>query len=317
MAFHWLPLGLQWYSDGLGVTATAPQYNQALGARVLKIGSMNPRQLESAVAPYISYENAFGLLEESTIYMLTEEVLQELHLTSPDGRVEFTLAKSGVEPFTLFVAPVDGEAKTVLVSSADGLHVPPPLYRKHPNSYYWYEYLPDSQTLYIQYNRCQNDPHLPFADFAKDLFTFADGHTLQRVVIDLRFNGGGNSTVINPLLEGLKSRTALSARGHLYGLMGRATFSSGFLAAINLRDDLAAILVGEPSGEKPNSYGEVKTLTLPNTQLEVQYSTKFFKIVKHKDPQALAPDIVVRGSLEDALAGRDPVLDAALHHPLR
>jgi hypothetical protein len=99
--------------------------------------------------------------------------------------------------------------------------------------------------------------------------------------------------------------------------MGRATFSSGFLAAINLRDDLAAILVGEPSGEKPNSYGEVKTLTLPNTQLEVQYSTKFFKIVKHRDPQALAPDIVMRSLLEDALAGRDPVLDAALHHPLR
>jgi hypothetical protein len=186
MVFHRLPLGLHWYSDGLGVTAAAPQYNQALGARVLKIGSMNPHQLESAVAPYISYENAFGLLEESTIYMLTEEVLQELHLTAPDGRVEFTLAKSGGEPFTLFVAPVDGAAKTALVSAADGLHVPPPLYRKHPDSYYWYEYLPDAQTLYIQYNRCQNDPHLPFEDFARDLFAFADGHAVQRVVIDLR-----------------------------------------------------------------------------------------------------------------------------------
>ncbi len=32
------------------------------------------------------------------------------------------------------------------------------------------------------------------------------------------------------------------------------------------------------------------------------------------DPSALAPDITIPSTLDDFLAGRDPVLEAALHH---
>ena len=72
--------------------------------------------------------------------------------------------------------------------------------------YYGYEYLEDTHTLYIQYNRCAEDPNESFASFTNKLFTFADAHPVQRVIVDLRFNGGGNSSVVQPLLDGLKAR---------------------------------------------------------------------------------------------------------------
>ena len=50
--------------------------------------------------------------------------------------------------------------------------------------------------------------------------------------------------------------------------------------------------------------------------LKVQYSTKHFRMVGNGDPVSLDPDIPVRGSFEDYLAGRDRALDTALHYPL-
>src|SRR5262249_1993165 len=128
-----------------------------------------------------------------------------------------------------------------------------------------------------QYNRCQDDPQQSMTAFSADLFAFADSHPVDRTIVDLRFNTGGNSEVIKPLIAGLKSRSALKAQGHLFALIGPRTFSSGLLAAYNFRYDLHAILIGEPSGEKPNSYGEIRYLALPNSKIEVQYSTKFFR----------------------------------------
>jgi C-terminal processing protease CtpA/Prc len=255
------------------------------------------------VAPYIAYENDTWLKGQSPGYMQMVSILQQVGAVDSSGSVRFTLAKPGGEPFTLTVKPDPKEAQ---VSMFDALHLPPVLYHKKLGSFYWYEYLADSQALYVQYNRCANDPQLKFSDFARDLFAFADSHPVKRVVVDLRFNGGGNSRVINPLKGGLKQRNS-----KVFVLIGRGTFSSAQDAAIESRRDLHATLVGEATGEKPNGYGEVRQITLPNSGLKMQYSTRFFHMVKD-DPPALEPDILATRSLEDALAGRDPALEAAL-----
>jgi hypothetical protein len=315
LGFNRLPLVFYWFSDGLAVTAAAQRYSEALGARVVRVGTMTPDQLEAAVAPYTSYETEIALHQNSPNFMRLAELLHHLKLDKPDGSVDVTFAKPGGEPFTLTIAPVFGPL--TLVTAYDVLHIPPPLYRKQPTSYYWYEYLPDSQTLFIQYNVCENDPKQHFDDFVNSMFAVTDSMPVQRVVVDIRFNGGGNSFVIAPLIRALKERPALSARGHLYTLIGRATFSSGLDATMDFRDHLHAILVGEPLGEKPNSYGEVRSFKLPNSGLEVRYSTNFQRLMKDADPPFLAPDVLVTRSLDDFHAGRDPALDAAIHHPLQ
>jgi hypothetical protein len=314
IAFHRLPLTLYWYSDGMGVNAAAPEYKDALGARVVRIGSMTPEQLEAAVEPYIAYENDTWLHELSPSYMIVEEILSELELTNADSRVEITFAKADGKQFALAIAPENWSVKGATLNASEALNLPVALYRKHLQSFYWYEYLADSQTLYIQYNKCMDDPSHSFADFSKEVFQFADAHPIQRTIVDLRLNQGGNSNVIKPLESGLKSRKALSAQGHLIALIGPSTFSSGLLAAMDFGSDLHAILIGEPTGEKPNSYGEIKILTLPNSQLRTTCCTKFFRLMKNSDPLALEPKIAVKPSLADFLAGRDPVMEAALHY---
>jgi hypothetical protein len=315
LGFHRLPLRFYWFSDGLAVISATQEYSQAIGTHVVSIGSMTPQQAEAAAAPYIAYENETGLHQRSPQFMRLAELLHHLKLDNPDGSVNLTLAKPGAEPFTLAVRPSFG--KITLVTAFDALSIPTPLYRKNPDSFYWYEYLPESQTLYIQYNQCENDPKLSFADFTRQMFAAVDSQSVQRTVLDIQSNGGGDSRVIHPLESALKARPKLSGHGRLYVLMGPATFSSGLYAAVDFRDDLHAILVGEPLGENLDTYGEVKSFKLPNSGLEIFFSTKFFRFTKGTGSAPLAPDVLVTRSLEDYLAGRDPVLDAAIHHPLQ
>src|SRR5262249_44153990 len=207
---------------GLAVIAATPEHAAALGTHILRVGSMTPEQLLVAIAPYISHENDGGLREQSAHYFGVLKILQHAGVVGADGLVAFTLARPGGRPFTLTVAPED--PRVTQISVFDRPSVPLALYRKQPASYYWYEYLPDSKALYIQYNRCQSDPKLAIKDFARDLFALADSRPIDRVVIDLRFNSGGNSIVIYPLMAGLKVRPALGS--HVYVLICPGTFSS-------------------------------------------------------------------------------------------
>jgi hypothetical protein len=315
---HSYPVRMQWFSDGLAVVATAPDCQEALGSRVVRIGSKTPGQVEAAVAPYIARENDAYLHVQSPRYMTLVELMRHEKIADPTGRLRLTCAKAGGGEFTLEMAP-ESSAKTgrKWINAADALHIPREFCRKHPNAFYWHEYLPETHTLYIQYNKCANEPGNPFVSFTGNLFAFADAHPVQRVIMDLRFNGGGSSPIIKPLVEGLKSRPALTAKGHLYTLISGQTFSSGLMAAMDFRNGLHAILVGEPTGNKPNHYGEQKFFILPNSKLVVHYSTKHFRLIQDADPSTLKPDIAVLRSLDDFLGGRDPVLEAALHHPLQ
>ena len=58
-------------------------------------------------------------------------------------------------------------------------------------------------------------------------------------------------------------------------------------------------------------YGELKLLTLPNSKLVVQYTTKYFGS-KADGPSTLKPDIAAPRTLADFLGGGDPALGAAI-----
>ena len=305
--FGRLPLRFSWFADGLAIVEASHEYASALGTRVVKFGDKTTAEAVAGLAPYIAHENDVWLRAQSVEFLRPRAMLQHLGVLN-DAQVTLTLEKPGGEQFTLAVRPVD--PRTKMVSVADALHLPTPLFRTQPAASYWHQYLEDSGTLFVQYNRCWNDPKMPFPDFAAKVLTDADARPVKRVVIDLRWNGGGDSRVIGPLVGGLASRAKKA--GAVYALIGAGTFSSAILNAQELRQKLHARLVGEPTGGMPSSYGEVKSVTLPHSQLRVQYTTKWFGSKKASEPQSLTPDIPAPRTLADALAGRDPVLEAAI-----
>jgi hypothetical protein len=301
-----LPFNVHWFADGLAVTAATPEYSEALGARVVSIGGVKVEQFLADLAPYIPHENDTELRNGAPGLMISRGALDHFHMVGDDRRVTVQLERPGGDALTLTVPLVIRNAEKIGVEKA--LQIPAPLYRTHREQrYYWHQYLPDAQTLYIQYNTCTNDPQKHFGDFVNDVFADADAHTVKRVVIDLRNNGGGNERVIGPLKSALSERR--SKVGPIYVLIGPATFSSAVSNAEQLHHSLGATLVGENSGGMPGGYGEVSTVTLPNSKLVVQFTTKRGDTA---GPKTLTPEVLAPLRIRNFLDGRDPALEAAI-----
>ena len=81
--------------------------------------------------------------------------------------------------------------------------------------------------------------------------------------------------------------------------------------AYELRTQAHARLLGEPTGGKPNAYGEVRYFQLPRSGLRGQYSSVAFHDMGPDGP-AIEPDVLVAPTSADWFAGADPVLERAL-----
>ena len=97
-------------------------------------------------------------------------------------------------------------------------------------------------------------------------------------------------------------------------LIGSNTFSSGLWAAEDFKRQAHAILVGTPTGGRPNSFGEQRSVELPHSGLTLYYSTRKWVRDPHHDPESLEPDVLVEATYADLVGGRDAVLDAARKH---
>ena len=317
-----LPVSFAWFSDGLAVVAASAEYATAVGTVVIKFGDITPEDALLKVAPYISHENDGYLREASSGFLSSPAVLSYLKITDPDGVLRLTVARPGRQPFEVTVRPADPDVKQIFWDEAPD--AASPLFLSQSGNY-WFRYLGDSQTLYIDYQQCVHDPARPFAVFVRDVLAAADAHTVRRVVIDLRWNSGGNTGILEPLKSGLNAR--LPQLGKVYVLIGPATFSSAMMEAAALRYDLPATLVGETAGEKLNTYAVSTQFTLPHSQMHVHYSLAYLHVLgdlaktrRLAIPAAAAgdttgflePDLRVPMTFSDMLKGRDAVLEAVL-----
>jgi hypothetical protein len=100
----------------------------------------------------------------------------------------------------------------------------------------------------------------------------------------------------------LKQRKWSIQHWRLYGLIGRKTFSAAMMNALQLRDQMDAILVGEPTGARPNSYSEAAHFTLPDSHFEVSYSRLYYHLVPG-DPAGVIPDKFLPPTWDDYRAG--------------
>jgi hypothetical protein len=287
------------------VTAASTEYQSAIGSRLLKVGNLSTEAFLEGVSPYLSYETD-GWRRARAAFVLRNRSLLELLNLVEDGRVRLTLEGSNG---SIFLDVPFTAAQTPLITFQKALGLPVYLVNSHPGDrFYWRQFLPETKTLYVQYRQCADDPKLKFSDFAAQTLAEIDASKASRVIVDLRFNGGGNSRVLNPLTAALASR--LKTIGSPIVLIGPFTFSSGVMAARELRDKAKARLVGTPTGGLLGGYGESPFRKLPHSQLGMQWTIKYFP-----NPEPVRPDVTVIMTAADLRAGRDPVLDAAIAAP--
>jgi len=304
------------FSDGLYIRQAEPELADLVGSRIVRIGKMSAEDALKTVAPVAFADNEMGIKAMGPLLLTVPEVLAGLKIVDEKQILTLVIESAGkqrtveLKPRGSFddIFRATGWADAAKAST-------PPLYRTHPDeAFYWFEYQKNQKLLYVKHNEIGNKPDDAVDDFYKRVFDLAEINPVDKLVIDLRNNGGGNNTLSRAVVVGLiKSR--LNKRGKLFVITGRETFSAAQNLVNQIEKYTEAIFVGEPTAGHPNHYGDNRPFTLPNSGLVVRASSLWWQDMDPRDERVwTAPEIATELSFKDYIEGRDPALQAVLDY---
>jgi C-terminal processing protease CtpA/Prc len=169
-----------------------------------------------------------------------------------------------------------------------------------------------SKTLYFKYNICKEMEDESVQAFTERLLHAMRENAPEKLVIDMRNNTGGNSTLLDPFIDSLAKCDLINQHYRIFVIIGRDTFSSALLNVFSLRNKTQAILVGEPTGGKPNCYGEVLRIRLEQSGLRISYSTKYYHLIEDDLMPSLYPDVQKEYAIQDYIGLSDPCMEYIL-----
>ncbi|MEP2935438.1 MAG: hypothetical protein ABJM06_06960 [Gilvibacter sp.] len=318
--YHKLPFNLYHFNDGVYVEGTNQSNEKALGAKVLKIGGTSINDALAKVKPAVPAENdqyfkAFGM-----VYLSIPEVLHAQGITTAYGKdVTLTLEKDGKTFDHTFTALAPEKVSTqysLMKQEGEWLSArnqdKTPLYLRNLDKIYDFEYLPEQKTVYVRQSQIQDDPSEDIPTFYAGVFDFIEKNDVEKFVLDVRLNGGGNNYKNKPVITGI-IQSKINKVGSFYTIVGRRTFSACQNLVNELDNYTNVIFVGEPSAENVNFYGDNRKTTLPNSELPVYLSFAWWQDKPQwENADWMAPNLFVDMSFDQYKNNQDPVLEAAL-----
>jgi len=301
------PIRVYWFEEGLFIVGASPKYSSLLGARVDSIGKISAAEALARVGSLISHDNSQGVLQYSPIYLTTPEVLHALGLCERDYSALWTVTTvdGGKTNVSLEPASANDPVQYLTSGAFSGERIfqePGPFAMKQIQG-----------SVVVQINQMSDSAGRKLLSFTNEVLAVIDSSKAKRLVIDFRYNSGGNATLIRPFIEELAKRPVLNRRGGLFLLIERATFSAALWNALDLQRKTNIILIGNPTSGKPNGFGETDEFVLPNTGLRFSVATRFNQRSTPDDSRPwLSPDVTVPLSFRDAMKGQDRVLETAV-----
>jgi len=335
-----LPYRAWWFSDGLYIVRTHPDFSHLLDARVERIGKLAPEEALQLVAPFISGTDE-RIRVISPVFLTSPQVLRRIGATRDPMKVAVTVRLQNGKRSTLNLGPQQapdpqaGASWSVLIPGdpdmagrwphvLDNVRLRPPIYREPVNAAS--EWIgAGGKVLYARlYER-------GIPSLEDKLIGILSDEVAPRkpkyVIIDLRLNTGGDffkSTLFAQALPRL-----IPPDGKIFVLIGPVTFSAALVTASMLKANGGdkVLFVGERMGDSARFWAEGHYIPLPNSRIPVRASLGFQDWgagCRDTDPCiwpaavfgvrniSLEPDIEVATSFDDYAAGDDAVLAAAL-----
>ena len=177
--------------------------------------------------------------------------------------------------------------------------------------------------LVIQMRRVNDAPGRPIAGFLAEVTQRIETEHPENLIIDMRFNGGGNLQTTRDFMQSLPKLIP----GRIFALTSASTFSAAISSVGYLKQAAPSrvTIVGEEVGDRLNFFAEGGPVFLPNSGVGVSIATQRHDYqtgcVGFSDchppvvrfPIAvptLAPDIAAPWTIDAYVAGRDPGLEA-------
>lgn len=319
--FHALPLNLYHFNDGIFIEGIHKDYQKILGAKVLKVEGMPITDVLAAIRPVVPAENDQYFKGYGLRYLNIIEVLHAQGVTKELKKsITFTLEQNGktydhtIEAIPSkrfprdygFTRPEEG-----WLSVRDQSHTPN--YLKQLDKIYYYEYLPEAKTVYVRYSQIQPDPSEDIPTFFNRVFEFIDKNDVEKLVLDVRLNGGGNNYNNKSVVTGIIQSEKINQVGKFFVIIGRRTFSACQNLINEFHNYTNAIFVGEPSSENINFYGDNRKVELPNSKIPMRLSWAWWQDKPQWENDSwTAPHLAKDISFDEYRSNQDPILDMVL-----
>jgi hypothetical protein len=326
-----LPVRVWWFRDRLHIVRAAPEQVNLLGCQVLRIANVPALRAKQRVDGL--YAGSNGWRDYMSTYTLTSpEILYGTNTAPGMESIRWELRCNGrtrtvdLKPLPLkhSTAPVESwwdlaPEASPSIEGGTAMALPlVPLYLQHPGRPYWFEYLPGVTALYFQYFRSSADPQHPLAQFKEELLRALADHPKATLIVDLRFNTGGNGDIGGQMMEDIEAASALRK---VYVITGRATFSAGLFHSVQWKHWGKAIFVGEEAGDGLEFFAEGGNVLLPNSRLTIHFAngrhcyssasnTPSSECFSELRVESLAIRLHASSSFEEYRSGRDAALDA-------
>ncbi|MEM8523775.1 MAG: tetratricopeptide repeat protein [Bacteroidota bacterium] len=320
--FQRIPINLYQFKEEVYIEGVHKDYEKSLGAKVLAVEGTPIKTAFEKIRPVVPAENeqyfrAYGLsnlLRPEVLHTqgITSELKQNITLTLEKEGTTFQQtfqAKTGINFSEMYGFTKNNEE---WVSARNQEQIP--LYLKYLDRIYFYEYLPEQKTVYVRHSQIQDDPQEAMPAFYERVFEFIEQNEVEKLVLDVRLNEGGNNYKNRALVKEVIRSEKINQVGKFMVIIGRRTFSACQNLINELDNYTNVIFVGEPSAENINFYGDARFINLPNSKIPVRLSFAWWQDKPQwENAEWTAPHLAVEMSFEEYRNNEDPVLEAALN----
>ncbi len=318
LKFHMYGLRLYTFSDGIYVVDAQPQYKEAIGKKLVAVGSIDVESVYKQVATVAQHDNDNMLTLTTNFHMVVPDVLHALGITDDLNQPAYIVEDAAGQRLTINPSPLTFD-DYLRWSNGYFITLPPNpdvLYLQHQyDEAFWFTYLADSKTLYIQYNEVTRATASgkTMQQFADEIETFLKTTSIDRTVIDLRHNTGGDNRTYPPLLRLIQNNIFINRPDKLYVMIGRMTLSAAVNFSTELEASVHPIFVGESTGEPPNLYADARPIILPHSKIQVDVSSHYIQKSTADDTRlAITPSISTQLSATDYFSEHDLALETIL-----
>jgi hypothetical protein len=305
-AIHRFPIRVWSFPEGLHVTA-AMNGAAPVGARVLRVNGSPIGAVLARLDRVVPRDTRSNLRAARTVFLTSAEVLVGLGLADTLDRVTLAVETRSGEWRSVTVPSVDADTFADWVDGWELLLPPRPglAFLRDAARPSVVSYRPAERTVLVRYNVVLEGSGVVVARIRS---ATREG-PVERIVLDLRSNGGGQAGGYRELL-----RYLAGSRIPLRVLIGRLTFSAAasFVTAIQRRIP-DATLIGETMGGATSFWANPSSVRLPNSGLNVLIpSGSFGSPGRDEGSHVIRPDLAVPFTAADYFGGRDPPLERAL-----
>jgi len=314
------PFKIFLFEEGFYIRAVSSNNKELLGDKIISINGHPIESVFETLKKITSADNKIGYWNNTVSYLEIPDLLKFYGII-PDlnQNIPISFEKAG---------PVKIKPLKDVTSEENMIHVfqqsenPVPLYLRNLFSkpYQW-EYLESEDLFYWQINTIRDfTADYSFEAMTKDALSRIREIKPQKLVLDLRWNGGGNDPAYRSSLPKLIStliENDLNREDRFYTIIGRYTAS----AAQHLVNDLEYLtnttFIGEPTKQNVQFFSDSRVFELPTSGLIVAVSTGWLQNYKPygiEDRTIFYPDIGIPLEFSDFKNNQDAVLEYIINH---